>query len=253
MSKQVAVKETNAVSSAVMDLGSFGTENIISSDLRIPKILLMQQMSDFVAEQKAAAGDIVDSFEGKKLGDLKNPVQIIPFYVTNTWTVKKEENGKVVFARVEDRGGNDTVRDYEQVIDGVKHTNHRTLNIFCLLKGGNLSVPYMISLQNASFKKAAQPFLNKTALLRTEGKAPAHIVFSLGVSKEENEKGKWFSNTIESVKDASGKDVPNTEEEILAAFTQYKALSGSLAAGAKIDMSDAADPIDSELQTNAKF
>lgn len=242
MSKQVATKETNAVSAEVMNLGSFGVENVINSDLKIPKILLMQSMSDFVAEQKAFAGDIVDSFEGKKLGDLKNPVNLIPFYVTNTWTVKKEVNGKMEFEKIEDRGGNDIKREYEFVgSDGVKRTNHRTLNIFCLIKGGNMQVPYMISLQNRSFAKAAQPFLNKVALLKTEGKAPAHIVFALGVAKEENEKGKWFSNTIEAIKDNNGKDIPNTNEEIMAAFTQYKAISGHLAAGGKVDMSDASD------------
>jgi hypothetical protein len=252
MGKQVAVNESKAVNVNVMDFGSFGVENVITSDLRIPKILLMQSMSDFVAEKKAYAGDIVESFEGRKLGDEKAPVQIIPFYMTNTWTVKKEVNGKMEFEKVEDRGGNDIQREYEFVgSDGVKRTNHRTLNIFCLIKGGNLQVPYMISLQNKSFGKAAQPYLNKTQLLKTEGKAPAHIVFNLGVGKEENEKGKWFSNFIEAAKDSNGKDVANTPEEVQAAYNQYIALTGALKSGQKIDMSDIKDTHQEE--SNVKY
>lgn len=253
---QLATTGNKAVSTEVMNLGSFGTENVISSDLRVPKILLMQAMSDFVQDGKAAIGDIVDSFEGKKLGDLKSPIQIIPFFMTNTWTIKKEVNGKMEFEKIEDRGGNDVRREYEVIgQDGIKRTNHRTMNIFCLIKNGNMSVPYMISFMNSSFGNAAQPYLNKVQLLKAEGKSPAHIVFNLGVAKEENEKGKWVSFTLEAAKDGNGKDVPNTDEEVIAAYTQYKTISGAFAAGAKVDMSDvvANEQADQTPTNKAKF
>lgn len=240
MSQEVAQTQPSEV--AISNFGAFGAENIIASDLRVPKILLMQAMSDLVSERKAIAGDFVESFEGRKLGDDRTPVQIIPFYVTNTWTVKKEVNGKMEFDKVEDRGGQDIKREYEIVgQDGIKRTNHRTLNIFCLLKGGNLSVPYMLSLQNSSFKAGAQPFLNKVQLLRTENKAPANVVFQLGVAQEENEKGRWFAVTVGACKDANGKDIATSNEELAAAYTQYKAISGAIESGAKIDMSDVAE------------
>lgn len=241
MNTEVAVNKESNLSVNVMDIGAFGIENIISSDLRIPKILLMQNMSDLVSEGKAAPGDLVNSFEQIKIGDAKSPLQIIPFHFTNTWTVKKEVNGKMEFARIEDRFSNDARREYEQVVDGVKYTNHRTLNLFCLIKNGNLQVPFMISFMNSSFKGAAQPFLNKVQLLIAEKRAPAHIIFNLGVNREENEKGKWFSFSLEAAKDASGKDVYNSNEEVLAAYQQYKSLSASLKAGAKIDVSDLAE------------
>jgi hypothetical protein len=251
--KEVAKAANTEVSAEVLNLGSFGTENVINSDLRLPKILLAQSMSESVKERKCFAGDIVESFEFAKLGDDKSPVKIIPFYMTNTWTIKKEVNGKMEFEKVEDRGGNDIKREYEVIgSDGIKRTNHRTMNIFCLIKGGDLKVPYMISLQNASFKHAAQPYLNKQALLKTTNKSPAHIVFELGVVEEKNDKGTWNAFKLEASKNADGKDIANTNEEILAAFAQYKALTGSLAAGAKIDMSDAADTSVEEA-TNVKY
>ena len=253
---QLATTGSTAVSTDVMNLGSFGTENVISSDLRVPKILLMQAMSDFVQEGKAAIGDIVDSFEGKKLGDLKSTVQIIPFYMTNTWTIKKEVSGKMVFDRVDPREGTDVRREYEVIgADGIKRTNHRTMNIFCLVKNGNLNVPYLISLMNSSFSNAAQPYLNKVQLLKAEGKSPAHICWMLGVAKEENDKGKWVSFTLEAAKDDSGKDIMNTTDEVMAAYTQYKTLSSAFAAGVKVDMSDIpAEQVIETVSTNkAKF
>lgn len=255
MSKQLATKEETGLS--IANIGSFGVENVLSSDLRIPKILLMQAMSDLVSERKAVAGDFVESFEGKKLGDDKAPVKIIPFYITNTWTIKKEVNGKMEFEKIEDRGGADTRREYETIgSDGVKRTNHRTLNVFCLIKGGNLNVPYMLSLQNASFKKGAQPLLNKVQLLKTENKAPAHVVFELGVETEENDKGRWFSTSITASKGTDGKDIPTSIEELTAAYNQYKAISGAIEAGAKVDMSDVEEeaPAKAEPQVNkAKY
>lgn len=253
MAKQeVAKTETKAVGPA-MDFGSFGVENIITSDLRIPKLLLMQAMSDFVTDGKARLGDIVDSFEARKVGDEKTPVQIIPFYVTNSWTIKKEQNGKMVFDKIEDRGGNDVRREYEIIgQDGVKRTQHRTLNVFALMKNGNLSVPYMISFLNASFTNAAQPFLNKVQLLKAEGKAPAHVVFNLGVTKEENDKGKWFAFTLEAAKNGDS-DLATTQEELEAAYKHYTGLTTSLKSGAKIDMTDvAADEAPTQAPNNIK-
>lgn len=218
---------------------SFGTENIITQDIRLPKILLMQQMSEFCSDDRIQArpGELRESFEGQKLGDKANPLKIIPFYFTNTWTVKKEENGKMVFARTEVRTGADIQREYETFENGVKHTNHRTLNIFALIKGGNLSVPYMISLMNKSFTEAAQPFLNKAQLLKAEGKAPAFITWALASDITENDKGKFYYFTLEAVKE-NGKDVYNTQEELQYAQKAYQSMTNQLSQGAKIDMSD---------------
>lgn len=239
MNTEIVTKQTTAVG-APIDF-SFGTEELISTDLKLPKILLMQAMSEFVKERKAMSGDIVESFEGRKLGSIDQKLEIIPFYFTNTWTIKREVDGKMVFDSVVPRGGNDIRREYETIKDGVKYTNHRTLNIFALIKGGNLTVPYMISLKNSDFKYAAQPFLNKTQLLRAEKKAPAHIVWELGVTDEPNNaKGSWFAFTLEAKKDKAGKDIYNSAEEVQSAYQAYKSLAQSLDSGAQIDMSDVA-------------
>lgn len=238
MNKEVATKGTTAVGAPINF--SFGADNLISQDIRLPKILLMQAMSDYCLSGKARPGELVESFEGSKLGDRKTPVQIIPFYFTNTWTVKKLVNGKYDFHAIEDRGGSDIRREYKEVKDGVEYSNHRTLNIFALIKNGNTAVPYMISFMNSSFKSAAQPFLNKTQLIKAEGKAPAHYTWNLGVDDDGNDKGKWVVFTLETAKDDNGKDIPNTNEEVQAAYMAYKSITDSLSSGAKIDMSDVA-------------
>jgi hypothetical protein len=218
---------------------SFGAENILTQDIRLPKILLMQQMSDFVGEKKAQAGDLVESFEVRKLGDDKSPVQVIPFYFTNTWTVKQKEGNKFVFLRSEPREGTDIQREFEQETSEGTIRNYRTLNVFCLLKGGNSTVPFLISFTSTSFSSAAQPFLNKAQLLRAEGKAPAHILYNIG-SKYVDDKdsgNKYYVFTCEAAKDKDGKDILNTNEEVTAAYQAYQSMTNQLKQGAKIDMS----------------
>lgn len=240
MNKEVTTQGTKAVG-APIDF-SFGIDNMIVQDLRLPKILLMQSTSNFVKDNKAKSGDIVDSFEINKLGTREAPLEIIPFYFTNTWTVKKKNaKGKFDFFKIEDRGGSDIQREYYETKDGEEYSNHRTLNIFCLIKNGNLTVPYLISLYNSSFKFGAQPFINKTQILKAEGKAPAHITWLLSHKDVTNDDGdKWLAFTIEAAKTKDGRDIPNTNEEVTYAYQAYKSLTDSLNSGAKIDMSDVA-------------
>lgn len=218
----------------------FGMENLLTEDLRLPKILLMQQMSKFCTDDgiKARAGELRESFEGRLLGDGKTPVQIIPFYTTNTWTVKKEVNGKFEFDKIEARAAGDSKREFEERgKDGITRRNYRTLNIFCLIRNGNLSVPYMVSLQSFSFKLAAQRFLNKGQLLKAEGKAYANRVFNLTSQPVENDKGKFFAYAIETALE-KGKEIETTTEELNAAYKQYKGIATAISAGASINMSD---------------
>lgn len=236
MSKELAAKAAQEIA---LNEG-FGMENILSDDLRIPKILLMQQMSKFVTDDavKARAGELRESFEGRLLSDGKKPLQIIPFYTTNSWIVKKEVNGKFEFDKIEPRTATDSKREYEEKgKDGIVRRNFRALNIFCIIKGGNASVPYMVTLQSFSFKLAAQKFLNKGNILKTEGKAYANRVFNLTSQVIENEKGKFFAYAIETAQN-NGKDMETTPEELTAAYKQYKGIAAAISSGASINMSD---------------
>jgi hypothetical protein len=196
-------------------------------------------MSDEVTAGNKALGDIYESFEKKKLGDAKTPVQIIPFFNTNTWTISKLFNGKFKFHSIEDRGGVDIRREYNFTHDdGVAGQQTKTMNIFCLLAKGNLKVPFMISLKNYSFKYAAQAYLDKMALLKAEGKSPAHAVWELCAKTEKTDKGTFSVFTLDLAKDTTGKTVFNTMEVVGEAYKAYKSIKASFDSGAKVDMTD---------------
>lgn len=243
MSKQVAKTESKEVSENVMDFGSFGTDNIITQDLRIPKVLLMQAMSEWVTDGSARPGEFRGSFEKELLGDAKNPLKIIPFFNTNVWIMTKKVNGKQSFHAIEDRKGSDIRRDYNFVHeDGSEGTQAKAMNLFFLIKGGNLKVPFMTSFKNFSFKYAAQPYVDKLTLLIAEGKSPANLEWNLGVNMEKNDKGTFFVCTMEVAKDKDGKDIQNSHVEVKAAYEAFQVISTAFKEGANVDMGDAEEP-----------
>lgn len=228
-SKQIMIPETG-----------FGMDNILDQDVSIPKLLLMQQMSKFVTDDtvKARAGEIRESYEGRLMGTKEKPVQIIPFYTTNTWTMRREVNGKWEFDSIENRTATDAKREYEAVgSDGITRRNYRTLNIFCIVRGANLSIPYMISMSSFSFKLAAQKFINKGKELSASKEAYAHRVFNLSSQMVENDKGKWYAFAIESARDENDREMRSTQEELAAAYNHYKTLK-SVIDNNRVDVSD---------------
>ncbi len=238
MSKELTKKQENAVSLDVMEFGDFGNENLLSQDLKIPRILLAQAMSEYVSERRGFAGDIYESLESKKLGDQKSPVKIIPFFNTNSWYVtKKGQGGKFEFCRVEERSGLDIKRDYFfEHEDGTPGTQTRMMNLFCLIKGGSLIVPYMVSFRNFSFKEAAQSYLDHTNILKTEKRSPAHFVWELSCDPAfEHNDSKFGIFKLDIAKDSNGKRVENSYEEVKAAFEAYKSIKSAFDSGAKVN------------------
>ena len=233
-------KETNALSVDVMEFGDFGTDNVISTDLRIPKILLAQAMSSKYLEEGGKIYDIYESFEKKKLGDKENPVKIIPFFNTNAWFItKKNDKGKFDFYSIEDRGGLDTRREYHFTHeDGTPGTQTKVMNIFCLLKNGSSNIPFMISLRNFSFKFGAQSYVDKLTLLKGEKKSPAHVSWDLISKVYEHNGDKFGIFDLDFSRNKDGKKIENSYDEVKAAFEAYKSMKAAFDSGVKVDMSE---------------
>lgn len=132
MTKELVKQETKAVG-AVVNNQSWGSEGVDASDVVIPKLLLMQGQSEFVASGKAKAGDIARSTTSEILGGSQKGVEIIPILSFKTW-VNLEENG----SRFEYRGAEPVtaanVNDpLEWVQGGKKWRRDKCLNFYVLL------------------------------------------------------------------------------------------------------------------------
>jgi len=70
---------------------AWGSEGVDTDDVKIPVLLMMQGLSDFVADGKAAMGDIVHSQTEKVIGGSKDPVRFIPLYSFKTHEYSEKE------------------------------------------------------------------------------------------------------------------------------------------------------------------
>jgi len=132
MTKQVAKKQETQVSTEVKNLGA-GHEEILSSDIIIPKLLLMQGLSELVNERKASQGDMIRSTSGEKLGNPEKPVEFIPLTFYNQWIIQELVGKKYEFRGFEPMNAKnqDLPWDYEQ--NGTKWKRVKSINVYALL------------------------------------------------------------------------------------------------------------------------
>ena len=84
MTKEVTVKESNEVSTNVQSSGNF-SQGVDASDIIIPKILLMQAISQLVEQDKAKQGDFIHSLDEVVVGSKEDkPVEFIPLGMYKT-------------------------------------------------------------------------------------------------------------------------------------------------------------------------
>jgi hypothetical protein len=210
MSNAVAKKdqETTAVSTGA-ELGS--TEDILSSNIVIPKLLLMQGLSDFVTEGKAVMGDLVRSTTGEKVGNAEKPVKFIPLTFTNTWIVTERVSGKFEYRRQEPMTAKNQDLPWEFQVNGTDWKRTKSLNVYALLvadieaertemakaKSGEMPdpdkalMPVLISFRSLSFA-AGKDIVTHFAKARKFGVDGYVSVLELRCRREKNDKGVFF-------------------------------------------------------------
>ena len=216
--KEKALPETREhVGAVAAPLQAWGAENVTSEQIIIPKIMLMQPMSDLVTDGIAKIGEFRSSLDKETLlGSDKSPVEIIVFGSFNTWQVFVD--GKYATS-VSITPENVHAPRAEVGPGGEKITRSRVLNFYCLLpkdiKNGE-AFPFVLSCRGTS-EKAGRVLSTHFMKLKMFNKPTAAWVFGLKSIKETNEKGTFFVMDIEKLRDS-------TEAELGAAYQWYTVL-----------------------------
>ena len=151
MSKAVAKKEETAVAPPE-ETGSWGAEGIDSTDILIPRLLLMQPLSELVGEGDAQAGQIIKSTSQEVLYDGKKPFEFIPVMSFKTWRIMELKDGKYEFKRIEPLTAENVNEPYEWMDGNQQFRRDRTLSFYVLL-------PSEIKKEIAAFKKIEKGIL----------------------------------------------------------------------------------------------
>lgn len=193
MNNELAVKQETALTTMPE---SWGNDNAVSaSDIVIPKLLLMQGLSDFVAEGKAVMGDMVSSLSAQKLGGKQQPVEIIPLMLFKTWTYSEQVGEKFEFREsFPMTPANENLELEGKTPEGVNFRRDKVMNFFVLLAQEASRpdcIPYVVSFRRTGYKtgKILATHFAMSAKLR---QPPARKCFMLGCDLEKGEKGNYY-------------------------------------------------------------
>lgn len=215
MSKQVTTKQESNLPAAPM--GAWGAEGITAEDILLPRLMLMQPLSEFVTAGDAKMGTIVESLDKTKvMGGEKEPCELIIFGQFKTWRIEHDGEYEKTIPWTPENAG----LEYESEVDGVIVKNQQVINYYGLsvkdiAKGE--AFPYVIAFKGNSKNtgKALGALLMK---LQSQNKPSAAKVFQITTKKDSNDKGTFFVFEV-----APGRDT--TQEEMAVTYKWYQQLA----------------------------
>lgn len=167
------------------------TVDFDTSDILIPKILLMQGLSQLVSEGKAAQGDMVNSVTNEVLGNKTKGVTFAPITTFKTMTVMRNKDGKYVFDHAEPWSAKHVSYSWEVVENGQTYRNYPTLNFYVMLEEDlkkESAMPVLLAFRSTSLK-AGKKVINYFAQAADIGKKPCAAMLTLMCNIVKNEKG----------------------------------------------------------------
>ena len=190
MSKEVTTKKETAVSTDVQPLGSFSA-GVDASDIIIPKVLLMQSISQLVDQEKAKAGDFVHSLDENIIGAKEDkPVEFITLDMYKTLQTYEDDK----YVKTESLTPENSALPYEEVVNGVKVNRTKTMNYYVIRPEDveNMSVfPMVITFKRTSLK-GGKKLATKLMMLEEFGAEVYAKTFKLVARQEEGDKGKYY-------------------------------------------------------------
>jgi hypothetical protein len=179
-------------------------------DLVIPRVLLMQNTSEYVGESKAKMGDLINSQTLEKIGGLDKPVGIVPLRFFKTIRVYDCSGKQPKFLRVEDwtaEGerlpweGQDLNREGKKV----PVRRYLTFNFYALLTEDldrGEAFPIVISFRSTSLQ-AGKALATQIFKMSAMGRQPYTQSVKLGAAKKKADTNTWAVLEILSGKDHS--------------------------------------------------
>lgn len=208
------------------EMEAWGSDVSDSTELLIPKAILMQAVSELVQDGTCANGDIIRSTDKKVLANAKKPLTIVPFSMTRTWLENKYDGGMYRWDHEKPWTAENANDPWEYEINGEKWKRQKAYNFYALLP--DEKDPTALPIIKLQFKsgsiKAGKTLADFFARLQVTNKArkaagkpimvPACNQWKLSSKLMEGDKNKYQAFVIEM-----GPETPR--EQIEQAATWY--------------------------------
>lgn len=198
--------------------GSWGSEGIESKDLMIPKLLLMQGLSQLVSSGDASTGDIINSLTKQVLGTKAKGVEVIPIMAQKSWVYYEKKGDKFNYVRVEEYTAANSDRPMEgKTPEGVDYRYDRSFDMYGLIASEAKSastLPFMVSFRRTSYTTGRKivTFFKQCEMAK---RPPASKTIILTAQIKKNDLGTFFAYDM-----AEGR--PTDKFELAKAYEWYK-------------------------------
>lgn len=212
-----------------------------SSDILIPKILLMQPSSEMVADGKATIGDFRNSVSGEKHGTIVDPFLFVPFHFVKKWDIlDADANNKWVESKPFLPGDESLPWEFTEL--GKKFKRVKRIDMFGFIPGevsvGNI-LPMTLSFKSTGYREGTK-ILTQFILNINKKKLPWANMYSISGEKKKNDDNQTYC--IPKV-DLAGEAAP---EFLELCMQWYKNIKQSLVK-VTVDDSDVAKEVATEL------
>jgi len=189
---EVVAQASTEVAVSAESSGTFGSQ-ISAEDIILPKILLMQSISELVEDDTNAAksGDFVHSLDEVVVGSkANNPVEFIALGMYKT--IQTFEDNKYV--KTESWSPELAQLAYEETLGG-KVVNRNTVMNYYVIRPSDIEsmqvFPFVISFKRTSLK-GGKKLATKLMMLEEFGAEMYAKTFKLVAKQEEGDKGKYY-------------------------------------------------------------
>lgn len=115
------------------EVSSWGEQEIDASNILLPRLLLMQGLSELVSEGKAKLGDVVKNTSGEVIATKDKPVEFIPLFHVENWAISEQVGSKYEWRRNEPVNLSNRNAELEFMHQGTKWRRDRCLDFFVIL------------------------------------------------------------------------------------------------------------------------
>lgn len=236
MEQQLVKNEKKEITNPMAQ--SWGSEELDSSDILIPRLLLMQGLSERVTQGKAASGEFCDNVEWRKYGGKDKQVELVLVDHFKNWVISEKgpKENKFNFNKIVPWKDGNPTWEFESYDEPSKITTrrHKCLNFYVLPVADLDGLPLLLSFRGTSYG-AGKQVVTLASRGKMVGKPLGWKTVKLGSNTKTNDLGTFYVFTVEPGRESK-------KEELEKAFEWHQIIRKGTAKVAEDDLGSMAEP-----------
>lgn len=207
MSKELVKSQTTELSTSTQ----FEDFEVDTRNIVIPKILLMQPISDKVTEGIAKYGDFLNSMTGEVVGNIDKGLEVIPLSSKNYHIVSVKEGTDWNFLRIDPIVSMaDDNKPFDDIENGEVIKRQKVLEFFVMAPAVS-ELPFTVQFRGMSFRNGKAFYTMAFAMAKAMRVMPYERTLILNGTKTKNDKGNFAILTFKSGRKSTAEEIEKSK------------------------------------------